>query len=230
MAWEMAPVISDIDVSYELFDEDKPRYEEAEEQVRREVRENYRAEGEIGPESVWWTRPEGAVPFLAMPETGYPWPVNTIPYRYRMSESVPGPDDDIAFGVTEKAINVFEQVEPGVNRYLPIEIYEPDGSFRERRWLVNWRSRLDTIAPEHSPDIRVFQHKQYKKVFNQYRSDFRHNLQVAVWRSKIQHRSFWIEYKWMGGRRLLSDRLHEAVLSAGIRGWRVHENMRILEV
>jgi hypothetical protein len=184
MAWVADPEFSE-DAKGEhvakLFPEDEPRMAEAEAQLLAEVKARYEADTVKGPLSLWYNPWEHSIGM----QSGWRWPLNDRPYRYRLAE----PTDamaDIDIGVSERVVDLIESLEPGVHQYLPVEVYHPYGSLFERRWLLNICSRLDTFAAEHS-NIVVSPHGRY--------SIGKDPFQVSAWAAKASGHALWCEYR-----------------------------------
>jgi hypothetical protein len=101
----------------------------------------------------------------------------------------------------------------------------PDGSLFERRWKFNCCSRLDTIAFEHSPDL--------KRVgvgggAYRYLGAVPPNPRIALWKDRVSGRSLWHEYKWQ--KYLMSDEMLECFKSNDIHGLTASPTKRLTEI
>ncbi|MEO8373953.1 MAG: DUF1629 domain-containing protein [Sphingomonas bacterium] len=210
MAWEPEMEFPNEDVSnpynpMQMFEEDVVRFRETEAQVVREVKARFEAEGAGNVRSPWWN-PHSAIASLG---SGWPWPVNEKPFRYRLEERVEW-WPDIGNGMSERVVDLIESIEPGVHRYLPIEVYNADGAFRERRWHLNICNRLDTLAPKHS-NIVVSKTGSYLIGNGAF--------QVSAWKHKIAGHAVWVEYLMGAGYCLISDEFYEAIRRHDLHGW-----------
>lgn len=186
-----------------MFPGDEERLAEAEAQVVAEVRAKYEKDPVKGPRSLWYNPHED----IAGLQSGWRWPMNEQPYRYRLEK----PTDwmpDIGNGITERVVDLIEAIEPGVHQYLPAEIYNSDGSFRERRWLLNICNQLDTLVPEHS-NIVVSPYGRYMIGNGAF--------QVSAWKEKIDRHAIWNEYRVP--MRIIHDQMYEGIKRNNIRGW-----------
>jgi hypothetical protein len=112
--------------------------------------------------------------------------------------------------ITQKVIDLIEDIEPGVHRYHPIEVMTKDGApVAEARFLLNICSRLDTIYVEKS-DVFYRQDIDVILYGNGPRSVFVH-------KEKVASHAIWVEYKIGDG--FMSDAFANGFRARKMRGF-----------
>ena len=136
-----------------------------------------------------------------------------------------------AFGtwmVTQRVIDIIEGIEPGVHRYIPVDLrFEDGGPPDEPRWLLNVMTSIESLMLEHSklgssqPEVLAPGFRAVKRYFVEgapsYRVDQgkaeRRNLPypLAVSAEAIKGRALWCERHLRWGTMLVSDALADAL-------------------
>jgi hypothetical protein len=144
---------------------------------------------------------------------GFAVPFLTPPLRIRLKSAGKRLPDVMptaaGSAITQKVIDLIEDIEPGVHRYHPIEVMTKDGApVAEARFLLNMCSRLDTIYVEKS---NVFYARDVDMYLygNGHRSIFVHKERVAG-------HAIWHEYK--AARDFVSDAFAERFKAQNMRG------------
>lgn len=86
--------------------------------------------------------------------SGIPFPVPDFVPKLRLQKHLKGKADFIQGGgyltISDRVVEAIEDLEPGVHRYWPVDIFNKDGSLAGRWWFLNICNRLDTLDQEKS--------------------------------------------------------------------------------
>lgn len=147
--------------------------------------------------------------------SGWRWPSPPYPLSWALKYKEAYIPDCLGnifiINVNDKVRDIIESIEPDVHHFVASELYDRDGKFLERRWLVNVCSRIETIAMGHCKMVDL----SYGGLVGPVGPI---PYDVAVWKDKIEGRAIWNEYRWRE-RPLISDLLVQKLKDAGARGW-----------
>lgn len=154
---------------------------------------------------------------------GWRYPLFEEPLRDQLMKPA-GPLVDIigsnfgTYALSQKVIDIIESIEPGIHRYLPFELRQPDGSIHpDKRWLLNICTRAEVIDTDRSnvgwlkpPSERWFGDLEGKK-------------HLILKETDVAGRALWCEWRYhTSPNAFASDQLWNALHDAGIRGWGAH--------
>ena len=164
--------------------------------------------------------------------TGYRFPINEAPLQ-NVALTRPKKIKDFVccsfgYAVSDEFIEVLENVDPGINRYLPFEFLDKTGSpLPERRSILNVTQRLDTIDVEASGDAVQGGRDQDHLVEGR-------RVQVGVAagpahlrleRVRIGGRAIWHEWRYVYRKIFISDEFYSALKDAKLTGWSIDKQI-----
>lgn len=207
MAWLVSSRIDNSQPKMALFPEDDERYNTMRKQVQKD-------------QNLW-----GVSEFGMMRGFRYPLPVHPIRMNLRTeARSLPKLfGARLSWAVSQELIGIIEDLEPGVHRYWPIELFQPDGALTEPRWLVNICNRLDTIAVAQSDVVLL---KTPKGTPTQIAPRFTPLVvsregsgpqHLVMSKEKISSHCLWCEPLY-GNHIFISDQLADAFRANGVDG------------
>ena len=86
--------------------------------------------------------------------TGFAFPVPDMVHKLYLKKKLKGEADFIQGGgywtISDRVVDAIEELEPGVHRYWPVDVFNKDGSLAGRWWFLNICNRLDTLDLEKS--------------------------------------------------------------------------------
>ena len=86
--------------------------------------------------------------------SGIPFPVPDSVHKLHLQKKLSGPADFIQGGISwtisDRVVEAIEELEPGVHRYWPVDVFNKDGSLAGRWWFLNICNRLDALDLEKS--------------------------------------------------------------------------------
>lgn len=151
---------------------------------------------------------------------GWAFPMFEEPLRARLVHQEGAIVDIVnsTFGtwaISQKVIDIIESIEPGVHRYLPFELIQPDGSVHpDRRWLLNVCARAEVVDTERS-NVVWLKGRMPRKF-----ADLHGKKHLILKACEMTTRTLWYEWRYnTSPRTFASDRLWDALQAAGIRGW-----------
>jgi hypothetical protein len=167
-----------------------------------------------------------AYPFFGTPNLpklleGWRFSIPETPFREKLKNETDEVVDIVtsrfnSYAISDKVVEIIESIEPGVHSYLPYELLRPDGSVHPaRRWLLNVCTRAEVIDVEKSnagwlagKGPRWFAENPGER-------------KLVVRADEASRRALWCEWRYngVGGKMIVSDRLYNAVKSAGLKGW-----------
>lgn len=152
------------------------------------------------------------------PENGLRYPTPDRPFRAKLERRKVRLPDRFHLPVgpvaSDKYRSIIERFEPGVHKFLPLEIIGTDCSIRTGYTILNICTRIDTIIPERSPMIGVrCTHIAGDDLYLPKSSDIR-NGGVTSSSVAIGDHHLWFEHKLRMV--MISNPLAEALLTAGI--------------
>ncbi len=158
---------------------------------------------------------------------GWRWPIPDEPFRDQLKR----PEEEMVgivgssfgtYAISQKVIDIIENIEPGVHQYLPYEMINLDGSVHPaKRWLLNVCTRLELVDIERSNVVEVKDVDTFGLVAGKPRK-------LIVDAKRVMGRAIWCEYRCTGtpSKTLISDQFFDALQVAEIRGWEPHYSFR----
>jgi hypothetical protein len=209
----------------EIIPEERERFEKMGAAFGQQLIDEYRASGKDPYEySLVATNPyhpyfsPGWTPNLM---EGWRWPTLDQPFRDKLVGSASALVDIVGtsfgtYAISDRVIDIIESIEPKTHQYLQYELIQPDGSVHpQKRRLLNICTRTEALDYERSNVIAL---RDMPSFFH----DRTRDTLLIFRKSVVENRAFWYEYRYRGtkGQFLVSDRLWEALTSAGCSGWK----------
>ena len=152
----------------------------------------------------------------------------------------------MSWAIPEHIVNIIEEIEPGVHRYLPTEVTYTDGQpYEEKRWVLQVRQLTETLDLERSDLAQVGKDSlspNPERAFElvprcktniiataSYEERKARELPIFCKRDKVKGRAIWFEDRYRTGRTMISDEFAEALHQVGYSGWLLKYHIREID-